>query len=220
MTDTSGGTAKISRVSGTEDCQTFREIEALHRMELAAGALAHMPPGFLASFYRYLAARSDCVVMKAEKEGRLAGFVVGTLRASNLLKSFVLARPLEVAGHGPRLLLRPRLLFRIVSLASKLMAGAGQSDLDDRQLLSIAVDPPSGRSGIGTALFDALCDWFRVTGVDYFEIIAATTQTAALQFYGRCGAVEVGKTRLGGLDSVRFRYDLRPVPDSDGPRGN
>jgi GNAT superfamily N-acetyltransferase len=208
-----GNTAKIAKVNATEEHRTFREIEALHRTELAAGALAHMPPGFLASFYRYLANRNDCVVITAENEGRVVGFVVGTLHASSLLKSFVFAKPLETAKHGTRLMRAPRLLFRIISLALKLTSGDKQSHLDDRQLLSIAVDLGSSRLGIGTSLFNAVCEWFRLQGVSDFEIIAATTQTAALRFYKRCGAAEVGKTKLGGLDAVRFRYRSHPTMD-------
>jgi ribosomal protein S18 acetylase RimI-like enzyme len=211
MTCALGNTARIVNLDATTDYRTFQEIEALHRTELAAGALAHMPPGFLASFYRYLATRPDCVVVVAENEGHVTGFVAGTLQASILLKSFVFAKPLEMAGHGAKLLLDPRLLFRVVSLALNLVAGDKQSHLDDRQLLSIAVDPNSGRMGIGTELFKALCNWFRLRGARDFEIIAATTQAAALQFYQRRGAVVVGETTLGGLGSIRFRYVLRPV---------
>jgi ribosomal protein S18 acetylase RimI-like enzyme len=211
MTCALGNTASIVSLDGTEDDRTFREVEALHRTELAAGALAHMPTGFLASFYRYLSTRHDCVVLVVEKQGRVTGFAAATLHASILFKSFVLAKPLEIAGHSAKLLLDPQLLFRVASLALNLVGGDKQSYLDDRQLLSIAVDPSRGRLGIGTELFKALCDWFRLRGAEDFEIIAATTQAAALQFYKRLGAVEVGETRLGGLGSIRFRYVLRPV---------
>ena len=83
--------------------------------------------------------------------------------------------------------------------------------MDERQLLSIAVDPRVGRSGVGTELFNALCDWFRSSGAEDFGIIASKTQTAALQFYNRCGAVKVGEMRLGGLNSIRFHYALPPA---------
>jgi ribosomal protein S18 acetylase RimI-like enzyme len=211
MRDVLGKTVRIARLEGEVPRHTFREIEVLHRAQLVAGALAHMPDGFLANFYRYLVTRADCVVLIAEKEGRLAGFAAGALHASSLLKSFVLSEPLEMAGYCIRLLLDPRLLYRILSLALNLATNTQHSNMDERQLLSIAVDPLVGRSGVGTELFNALCDWFRSSGVEDFGIIAAKTQTAAVQFYDRRGAVKVGEMRLGGLDSIRFHYALPPA---------
>ena len=208
MPDALGKTAKIVRVDGGQDFRTFQQIEALHRAQLAAGALAHMPAGFLANFYCYLATRIDCAVFIAEKEGRVAGFVAGTLRASGLLNSFLLTEPLRTLGYSARLLLAPRVLFRVVSLARHLATGGRDSDMDERQLLSIAVDPRDLRSGVGIGLFSALRGWFRSHGAADFGVIAAKTQTAALHFYRRCGAAEVGETRLGGLSSIRFRYVL------------
>jgi GNAT superfamily N-acetyltransferase len=214
MPDALGKTANIVSLTGGQNFRTFQEIEALHRAQLAAGALAHMPAGFLASFYRYLATRTDCAVFVAETEGRVAGFVAGSLHASGLLKSFLLAEPLRALGYGARLLLAPRLLFRITSLARYLAAGGRDSDMDERQLLSIAVHPDDLRSRVGTGLFSALSDWFRSRDAEDFGVIAAKTQTAALQFYRRCGAAEVGETRLGGLSSIRFRCALHPAaPD-------
>ena len=208
MPDALGKTAKIARLEGGQDFRTFQQIEALHRAQLAAGALAHMPAGFLAHFYRYLATRIDCAVFTAEKEGRVVGFVAGTLHASGLLKSFLLAEPLRTLGYCVRLLLAPRLLFRVVSLARHLATGGRESDMDERQLLSIAVDPDDLRSGVGIGLFTALGGWFRSHGAEDFGVIAAKSQIAALHFYRHCGAAEIGETKLGGLSSIRFRYVL------------
>jgi ribosomal protein S18 acetylase RimI-like enzyme len=211
MPNVLGKTATITRLHGREGERTFHQIEALHRAQLAAGALAHMPATFLAGFYRYLATRTDCVVLTAEKDGAVAGFVAGTLHASGLLKAFVLAQPLQMVGYGAKLLLTPTLLFRVVSLASQLVSRGPEPDIDERQLLSIAVDPGDIRAGIGRTLFHGVQDWFRSQGADDFGIIAARTQIAALEFYRRCGAVEVGETSLGGLSSIRFRRAVPPA---------
>src|SRR5262245_11535384 len=135
MPDVLGKTTRIARLDGGEAYRTFRQIEALHRAQLAAGALAHMPTDFLAGFYRHVATRPDCVVLIAETEGGLAGFAAGTLHASGLLRSFLLAEPLEMLRYCTRLLLAPRLLLRVVSLARHLVGR--QPDMDERQLLSI-----------------------------------------------------------------------------------
>ena len=159
-------------------------------------------------------------VFAAEMQGRVAGFAAGTLHASGLLGSFVLAEPLSMVGYSARLLVTPLLLFRILSLARHLVS-TGHEPMDERQLLSIAVDPIELRSGVGTGVFSALCDWFRSCGAEDFGIIAAKTQTAALHFYRRRGATEVGETSLGGLSSIRFRcglpHDVR-VAGRDGGR--
>ena len=139
----------------------------------------------------------------------MAGFVAGTLHATGLLKSFLLAEPLRMLGYSARLLLAPRLLLRIVSLARLLAASRWDFDMDERQLLSIAVDPGDLRSGVGTGLFSALCDWFRSRGAEDFGVIAAKTSDCRTGFLKRRGAEEVGETRLGGLSSIRFRCELR-----------
>lgn len=205
-----GNTADIVKAIRPEDKRTFIEIEALHRAQLAAGALAHMPLGFLARFYSYLAGRPDSVVLTVEKQGRVAGFVAGTLHASGLLRSFLVAEPTTFLTYGLSLLLKPRLLSRVLSLMLHSAVRGKREGVDDCQLLSIAVVPDCGRSGVGTVLFGAICDWFRQRGADQFEIVAAKTQLAALSFYVRRGAAKVGETNLGGLNSVLFRHIIRP----------
>jgi hypothetical protein len=50
MPDALGKSATITRLGAAQDFHTFQQIEALHRIQLVSGALAHMPPGFLAIF--------------------------------------------------------------------------------------------------------------------------------------------------------------------------
>ena len=72
--DGRGGAITITQLTGSEDCRVFREIEGLHRAQLAVGALAQMPQGFLASFYRFLAGEPESVLITAGRDGRFAGF--------------------------------------------------------------------------------------------------------------------------------------------------
>ena len=196
----------------------YRQIGALHREQLAAGALARFPERFLAGFYRYLAKRADCVVFVIQDQDRLVGFTAGTIRASGLLPSFVMAHPIEVMRLGISLIFEPRVLGRVLSLLSFMTMGAERASYADRQLLSIAVATANERSGLGAALFSELCGWFHGVGATAFDIIAASTQTAALQFYKRQGASEIGRTALGGLELVYSPLrSLDAVMDGSGP---
>jgi GNAT superfamily N-acetyltransferase len=198
----------LTRLIGIEDASLYRQIGALHREQLAAGVLAQFPERFLAGFYRYLANQADCVVFTMQDQDRVVGFATGTMRASGLLVSFVMASPIEVMRLSIPLIFKPRVLGRVLSLLSFMMMGAERSYYGDRQLLSIAVLSANERSGVGAALFAALCGWFQSVGAMSFDIIAATTQTSALQFYKRHGATEIGHAVLGGLDSFIFRHVL------------
>lgn len=216
MTDEQGDTVEITQLTAGTDFGLFRKIEHLHRVQLVAGALAHMPQGFLARFYRFLAGDTESVVIAATRNGRLVGFVTGTLRANELFKSFVFASPLRMVAYGIGLLFKPSLLVRIASISRRLIPENRTGS--DRQLLSIAVATEYGRSGIGRVLFHALALWFRQHGAEHFDILSAFSQKAALQFYERHGASKVGETTLGGLPSILFRYTSgRAFPAADDP---
>ena len=196
---------RIVRVREDGDLRVFNDIARLHRNRLAAGALAQMTEGFLASFYHYLASRNDCVVFVALKDKNVSGFIAGTKSGSTLLRSYALSDPAGTIKHGAVLLLRPRLLLRIVSLIFFLLRGETNDRISDSQLLSIAVNCTDSRTGVGADLFEALSCWFREMYSTSFDIIVAETQTAAIKFYKRCGAVIIGQTELGGLHSIHFR---------------
>jgi GNAT superfamily N-acetyltransferase len=198
----------VTKLRGAEDTRIYGQIGQLHRKQLAAGALAHFPNRFLASFYRYLARRDDCAVFAVEKQGHVIGFVAGTIQSSGLLPSFAMESPIEMMRSSIALMFEPRLLGRIISLLFFMATRVKRSHLGECQLLSIAVASDNGRSGVGSALFVALCQWFRSVGVTSFEIIAATTQAPALQFYKRRGAVEIDRAVLGGLESLILLYVL------------
>jgi GNAT superfamily N-acetyltransferase len=198
----------VTKLTGAEDTRIYGQIGALHRRQLAAGALAHFPDRFLATFYRYLARRDDCVVFVMEKQDQVIGFVAGTLRSSGLLTSFAMEFPVEMMRSSILLMFELRLLGRIISLLFFMVTQAKRSHFGGCQLLSIAVASDNERAGVGSALFVALCRWFRSFSVTSFEIIAATTQVSALQFYKRHGAIEIERAVLGGLESLILVYVL------------
>ena len=199
----------LAKLTGAEDGKIYAQIAAMHRRQLAAGALAHFPERFLANFYCYTAKRADCAIFVVQDRDRVIGFVAGTTQSSGLLASFAVTSPIEMVRSGLSLLLKPQILGRVTSLLLFITAGTRRSRFGDCQLLSIAVASENERCGFGSALFAALCGWFRSVGATSFEIIAATTQTSALQFYRRHGANEVGHAALGGLEAIILRYTMQ-----------
>lgn len=192
-------------MSADDPDEVFQAIERLHRDQLVAGALAHMPSGFLADFYRFLAGRPDCRVVIARSGPDISGFVAGTLRATGLLRAFLKDDVWRAVSYALRTSWRLRLAYRLALIARGTKGVGTGLTAGERQLLSIVVDPACQRHGIGVALFDHLKTWFQSAGAGDFDIIAAHTQTAAVQFYCRVGAENIGETRIGDLDSTIFR---------------
>lgn len=85
----------------------------------------------------------------------------------------------------------------VVDLAPEIFAQEPSGFLAD-----IYVDAAQRRRGIGTALVEALVDWFRNNGLRYFEWHAAVQNPAGIAFWRALGGREV---------MLRMRADLIPM---------
>lgn len=196
-----------------ESCSAhlFAEIEALHRRQLSAGALAHMPRGFLSRFYLMLAESEDCCVIAAVQKTpddtfSVRAFVAGSIASSTLRRRLLTSSPIAILFDGIRLLAKPSLFARVVGISRKM--NRIEAQVDENQLLSIAVAPESARTGLGQQMVAELGRWFVDKGQSSYDLIASDTQTAALAFYDKLGAQTIGKTDLGGLNSFVLRVNL------------
>ena len=206
MTQRANNFIKIVRLTGREPDPLFSAIETLHRAELSAGALAHMPHGFLRRFYRHMAAQHDLVVLAALEDRRVVGFVSGSVveaRFSSLIERFARSHPRTLIAAAFRLMAHPAAVLRLASLSRSLMRGP--APISGPQLLSIAVYRAEVARGVGRQLFEALSTEFMRRGVREFNVIAAHTQVSAIAFYNRCGCIPTSQVVLGDLPCTVFR---------------
>jgi ribosomal protein S18 acetylase RimI-like enzyme len=217
MSQQASSSIRIVRLTGMESDPVFSAIEMLHRVELSAGALAHMPHGFLRQFYRHMAAQHDLVVIGALEGCRVVGFVSGSMvdaRPFSLVWRFARSNAGAVIAAAVRLMVRPTGVLRLVRLAGSLVRDRGQGRISGPQLLSIAVNRAEAARGIGRRLFEVLAADFMRRGVREFVVIAAHTQVSAMAFYERRGCIPVTEIVLGGLPCTVFRYAAAPIRDS------
>jgi ribosomal protein S18 acetylase RimI-like enzyme len=209
------GTLHLERLNQKSPDDWFIAIGDLHRTQLSAGALAHMPIAFLARFYRMLAESDDCCVMALVRDrlgqpSRLEAFVAGSIASHGLLQRLVRRHTVATLLDGFCLLAAPRQLFRVIEILRQMRSNT--LGIDEAQLLSIAVAANQKREGHATRLFAALSQWFFQQGRAHFHIIASDTQQAALAFYRKEGAVVVGTMDLGGLNSHLLQADVNYQP--------
>ncbi|TMI99060.1 MAG: GNAT family N-acetyltransferase [Bacillati bacterium ANGP1] len=181
----------------------FQEMAHLHATELQAGLLAKFGVAFLADFYNYVAGDPGCVLLVALEGDKVIGFVSGTHDIGKFYHRFILRRGLKLATRLVPYLLSRRALSSIVSLR-RYLTSRNTTHLPVSELTSLAVDVGAQRKGVGKALFAALQEHFRSEGIQAFQVTAAKTQVAALQFYPALGAKLVAKTQLGTLESFVF----------------
>ncbi len=141
------------RAMGPED---MSEVVAVHLRGFPGSFLTSLGPSFLRLFYFGLASDRDGVAFVASSEGRIVGFVAGTLEQEGFYRRLLHSRKWRFAlASGRALLLRPRIAPRLLR-ALRRPTEARESSAS-ACLMSIAVDPERAGTGIGARLVEAFC---------------------------------------------------------------
>jgi ribosomal protein S18 acetylase RimI-like enzyme len=178
--------------------EVFRQIAELHADQLKAGLLASFGPRLLEQLYRCAAADPDVILLAHVRDGKVTGFVMGSIHPSRFNRRLLIRLFPMIAWQ---ILCRPSMVPRALSLARYIgFRPAGPT----AELLSIAVDPQLRASGIGEALLREFHFRLRKHDVLEYRVTAADTQTAALQFYRKHGGVVVSEIDLGSLRAFTF----------------
>lgn len=64
---------------------------------------------------------------------------------------------------------------------------------DSAQLVSMWIDPPQRRSGVGRAMVAAVVEWCRANGVRRLRLWVSEPNAPAIALYERCGFTENGR---------------------------
>lgn len=156
-----------------------RAIARAHRAALPEAFLSSLGPRFLTAAYRHLIGERSAIVLIAEREGRIVGFVAATRDPTRLLASGRIRLAMRV-GHR---LLAARVRERIRRTA----AFVPPAGLPAAELLAIAVEPEHRRDGVAAGLVRALMDRLRQSGTKEFKVLVAKQNDGANMFYAALG---------------------------------
>jgi ribosomal protein S18 acetylase RimI-like enzyme len=166
-------------------------VAAIHYARISEGFLVTLGPRFLTRLYRRIARSPGSVLLVAEVDGRVVGFVAATTSTRRLYAEFLRRDGVLAAlAAAPAVLRAPRRVWET------LRYGTSHDDLPAAEVLSIAVaDAASGR-GLGGALLTAALDGLAARGAHEAQVVTAVGNEAALAMYERAGFRRWGRTEV------------------------
>lgn len=191
-------------------------IVRLHQAEFKGLFLAEMGPRFLRHYYEAFLAHPEGIGHVADREGRVVGFVVGTLREAAYRAAVRKRRiPMALASLArvaTRPALLPRIIGRFTSMGSDIADPIEAQYLRDgaAHLVSLAVSSAWTGTGVGTRLVRAFEDSVLSRGQTVVYLTtAADGNEPANRFYRSLG-YELAGTRLDP-DGTRVNQYIRKL---------
>lgn len=202
----------------------------LHRAALPHGLFPSLGPRFLRQYLATYVDSPAAVALVAERNGALAGFLVGTLdhghHRAHVMGTHL--RPIAVRG-ALALLVRPTVAWRFVrtrlvryvaAIRRPRVHGPREQGRDRAVavLAHVAVTPASRGTGVGAELVRAFLDAARAAGASRCELVTRADDDGAFGFYRRLGWDHIGESRDrdGGL-WTRLGLDLGSQPSEPSP---
>jgi ribosomal protein S18 acetylase RimI-like enzyme len=174
----------------------YRSVAALHIANINQGFLASLGVGFLALMYRAIDEGENSVLITAQADGKIVGFVAGGLGMGTIYRRMLRYWPQLCWTLLPSAF-SPRRIWRIVEIL-RYSSGAGDTALPAAELLSIAVDPAYRGQHRADVLYDQLCEHFTKRGVPAFKIVVGAALAPAHRFYRRMGARAAAEVAVHG----------------------
>jgi ribosomal protein S18 acetylase RimI-like enzyme len=208
----------------------LQQVVALHEECFPGYYLTQLGPSFLKAMYAwYLESPEAIAHVAVGDDGRLFGYVAGTIDGSNYRKSLFRKtwRPMLLA-LVKRLVSRPALTLRLVAerkdlawqgLTSIFGPGSGEepeanTGLDQRppsaSLVSIGVKPSTRRSGVGTELSGLFLTEARKRGCEQVTLSVRDDNLEARRFYKSMNWEEtaISSETYHGRVSITYEKDL------------
>jgi L-amino acid N-acyltransferase YncA len=166
-------------------------VAALHAARIGEGFLTSLGPRFLTRLYRRIALASGSVLVVAEADGTVVGFVAATTSTRRLYAEFLRRDAVPAAlAAAPAVLRAPRRVWET------LRYGAGRDGLPAAEVLSIAVAEGATGGGVGGLLLVAALDALAALGATEAQVVTAVENQAALTMYERAGFRRWGRTEV------------------------
>ena len=180
----------------------------VHRNAIPQGFLSTLSDTVLVRLYAALAAGPTSFVFVVESGTELAGFIVGSTDTQATYRRVLLSEALQLVFPLARSLMSVARIRRAMETLAYSSRMKRKTSLPSAEILNFCVNDKDRRSGIGSALFEALVREFRARGVSAIRIVTGSGQTEAHAFYRRRGAVEVDSMQVHQVaDSLVFRLE-------------
>lgn len=194
----------------------WRDVARLHASGIDRGFLSRLGPAFLVQLYRAIDESPGGIVLAEHKDGRIVGFVAGSVGTTSLSRR-LLRHPVALAASLLPVAWRPS-VWRGVLETIRHAAPGEPAGLPKAELLSLAVDPDHRREGIAERLYRQLQQEFQHRGCPRFRIVVGDSLVPAHRFYRTMGArPEAAVILHRGAKSTIYVQDARPEPTSGTP---
>jgi ribosomal protein S18 acetylase RimI-like enzyme len=177
------------------DSEIYRQVAQLHASNIDQGFLSSLGTPFLSLLYEAIDVNESSVLLIAQHEGRVVGFVTGAEGMGSIYRQLLTRWPRLVVALLPAIA-SPRKLLKIAEILLMGKKAMPIPDLPHAELLSIAVSPTQRGQGHSQTLYRALVDHFRKRGVCGFRIVVGEQLETAHRFYKRMGATPVGQIEV------------------------
>ncbi len=187
----------------------YIRIAEIHIGCIEKGFLSSLGASFLALLYQAIDESDNSTLILAEEEGRIIGFVAGTLGIKQVYRTMTEYWGRLFFALAPSLF-SARKLRRIleVLLYSKDPGIPGQ-DVPSAELLSISVVKEYRGKQHADRLYQEVIKFFKSRATSRFKITAGESLTAAHSFYRRMGAKAIGKIEVHkGENSILFVQEV------------
>ncbi len=191
----------------------YRQVAALHSMNIDQGFLATLGTPFLALMYEAIDEATDSVLLVEEKEGRVAGFVAGGIGMGPIYRR-MFGSPVRLIWSLLPVIGKPSAVARILEILRYGRGSSTSGTFPEAELLSIAVAPTARGSGVAESLYRRLVEHLQMHGVHAFRITVGNGLAPAHRFYTRMGAVPVGQVEVhAGERSTIYVHHLDAAAD-------
>jgi ribosomal protein S18 acetylase RimI-like enzyme len=197
--------AHVDMVLRTGTAADAAAAAALHAGQIREGFLASLGPRFLGRLYRRVPHVPDSFLLVLEAEGRIVGFLAGSVDVGGLYREFLIRDGAFAAfGCAWRLVRSPRRVFETLRHGTS-------EDRDEPELLAVAVDPEVQGSGGGTVLVEGFLTEIAQRGRTTARVVVASSNDRAVALYRRTGFAVVERFELHrGSESLLMRHSAPP----------
>lgn len=175
---------------------TYEQVAEIHMRGIKQGFLSSLGVRFLSLMYQAIDETENSALIIAREEGKIIGFVSGTLSIDDVYRSMLKKRRRLFAALLPSLF-SPRRLVRILEIG---LYGrkrpAAEAALPSAELLSISVAGEFRGKKHADRLYQDLIRFFQSRQVPNFKIVVGESLAPARRFYQRMGAKAMGSTEV------------------------
>lgn len=168
------------------------ELARLHSEGLSGGFLASLGSRFLVQLYEAMIVSPDTVVLLAEDEGEVIGFVACAVTPAALWREFLRRHGFRAIWLLAVRLLKPSVRTGVLEVVRHVRQRAERG----ATLLSIVVGPPARRRGLGFHLVMLLEEELRRRGAHGLEVAVRVDNRWARGFFEHLGFHPLGSLSI------------------------